>query len=183
VIAGLRYVPDYIDQPTHDRLLASADQHPWRMSVDHNVQVYGYSYNHQRREAIPIGDVPAWAMPLAIRLQQDGHIASTPNQLVVNEYQPGAGIFEHQDQDVFGDTVISVSLGSTCAMRFTRTEPDAAEELLLDPKSLLVLTGESRWNWKHGIPARQSDVWNGREHVRSRRVSLTFRAIPVRVPQ
>ena len=179
MIAGLKYVPDYIDQQTHDQLLAAVDQHPWRMSVDHNVQVYGYSYNHQRREAIPIGDVPAWAMTLAIRLNQDGHIARTPNQLVVNEYQPGAGIFEHQDQDVFGDTVISVSLGSTCAMRFTRTKPDEAEELLLDPKSLLVLTGESRWHWKHGIPARSRDLVNGREYVRSRRVSLTFRAIPV----
>jgi alkylated DNA repair dioxygenase AlkB len=74
--------------------------------------------------------------------------------------------------------VISVSLGSSCAMRFTHTEPDASQELLLEPASVLVLSGEARWHWKHGIPARSLDVWQGREYPRSRRVSLTFRSIP-----
>ena len=178
MIAGLKYVPDYLDQHTHDRLLTEVDQHPWRMSVDHNVQVYGYSYNHPRREAVPIGELPPWATSLALRLQHDGHIERIPHQLVVNDYPPGVGIFEHQDQEVFGETVISVSLGSTCAMRFTRTEPDDAQDVLLEPKSLLVLKGEARSIWKHGIPARTSDILDGREYVRSRRVSLTFRAIP-----
>jgi len=89
-------------------------------------------------------------------------------------------MFDHVDQEVFGDVVMSVSLGSTCAMQFTRAEPDATETLLLAPKSLLVLSGEARFGWKHGIPARTSDVWNGREYPRSRRVSLTFRAVPAR---
>jgi alkylated DNA repair dioxygenase AlkB len=178
VIDGIRYVPGYLDQETHDRLLAAVDDHRWQTSVDHGVQVYGYSYDHRLGAAYCIGPLPDWAAAVAQRLHHDGYAARMPNQLVANEYRPGAGIFDHQDQAVFGDVVISVSLGSTCVMRFTRPDRDGCEELLLEPKSLLVLSGEARWRWKHGIPGRASDVWDGRAYVRSRRVSLTFRAVP-----
>jgi alkylated DNA repair dioxygenase AlkB len=80
-----------------------------------------------------------------------------PNQLVANDYQPGAGIFDHIDQAVFGDVVISVSLGSTCLMCFTPVDGGPSHELLLKPRSLLALSGEARWRWKHGIPGRLSD--------------------------
>lgn len=178
MIPGIEYVPEYLDQADHDRFIAAVDAHPWLTSVDHGVQIYGYHYNHKQRAAYRIGDLPTWAASLARRLYDEGFIASVPNQLVVNEYQPGAGFFDHVDQAVFGDVIISISLGSTCVMRFTRTAPDVEKELLLEPRSLLVLTGEARWDWRHGIPPRTTDVWGGREHVRSRRVSLTFRAVP-----
>jgi alkylated DNA repair dioxygenase AlkB len=178
MIAGIQYVPDYLDQDTHDRLLAAVDERPWQTSVDHGVQVYGYSYNHKQRVAFRIGELPVWAMELAERLHDDGYAGSVPNQLVANAYAPGTGIFDHTDQAVFGDVVIAVSLGSTCVMRFTRLDADAAPELLLEPRSLLVLSGEARWNWRHGIPGRLVDPWNGRNLVRGRRVSLTVRTVP-----
>jgi alkylated DNA repair dioxygenase AlkB len=178
LVAGITYLPDYISQEAHDQFLLVVDQHPWRPSVDHDVQVYGYSYNHKQRAAIHVGELPGWAVPLAQRLHHEGHIRSVPNQLVVNAYPPGAGIFEHIDQSVFGDTVISVSLGSMCTIRFSHEDSARCEEMVLEPRSLLVLSGESRWQWKHGIPPRASDVQEGREYQRTRRVSLTFRAIP-----
>lgn len=178
VIEGLVYLPGYLGPQSHDRLLIEVDRHPWQMSVGHNVQIYGYHYSHRRKEAFRIGHVPPWAADLARRLHADGHTARVPNQLVVNEYPAGTGIFEHQDQAVFGDVVVSISLGSTCVMRFTREGSDDAKEILLEPASALVLTGEARWEWKHGIPARDSDVVDGREYVRGRRISLTFRDVP-----
>lgn len=180
MIPGLTYLRDYLSQSAHDRLLRQVDDHPWRPTVGYDVQVYGYSYDHREQAAVHLGDIPVWSKRLAARLQRDGHIHRVPNQLVVNSYPPGAGIFEHIDQAVFGETVISVSLGSTCTMRFTHEPSAGCEEILLEPRSLLVLAGESRWQWRHAIPARPSDVWNGREIPRSRRVSLTFRAIPHR---
>jgi alkylated DNA repair dioxygenase AlkB len=156
-IAGLAYVADYLDQATHDQLLSAVDEHPWQATVDHQVQVYGYQYNHRVREAYRIGELPAWSTTLALRLHQDGLMASIPNQLVANDYQPGAGIFDHIDQAVFGDVVISVSLGSTCLMCFTPVDGGPSHELLLKPRSLLALSGEARWRWKHGSPGRLSD--------------------------
>jgi alkylated DNA repair dioxygenase AlkB len=177
-ILGLQYIPEYLDPETHDRLLAAVDSHPWQMSVDHSVQVYGYHYDHAKRAAYRIGELPPWANDLAVRLWHDGLLTRIPDQMVANAYQPGSGIFAHVDQAVFGDTIASVSLGTTCVMQFTHKESARTEELLLEPRSVLILSGEARWAWEHQIPARTVDTWQNQQRSRSRRVSLTFRAMP-----
>jgi len=178
-IEGLQYVPDYLGQSTHDSLLASVDLEPWLWSVDHGVQIYGYRYQNSTGSVFRIGELPPWATELALRLHKDGFFPSVPDQMVVNDYKPGSGIFAHIDQAAFGDMVASVSLGSTCVMQFSRVGADPEEEILLEPRSLLLLSGEARWNWRHGIPARTADNWKRQERPRSRRVSLTFRIVPV----
>jgi alkylated DNA repair dioxygenase AlkB len=175
---GIRYVSDFIDQDTEERLIVSVDEHLWQQSVDHRVQVHGYHYSHRERAAYRIGDLPLWARVLASRLHDEGYTPSIANQLVANEYPPGTGIFAHIDQEVFGEVVVSVSLGSSCVMRFSDTDSANIEELFLEPRSLLVLGGSARWRWKHEIPARMSDVLHGIEHPRTRRLSLTFRCVP-----
>jgi alkylated DNA repair dioxygenase AlkB len=52
------------------------------------------------------------------------------------------------------------------------------EYLFLEPRSVLIISGEARWAWKHEIPARVVDTWRNQERPRSRRVSLTFRIVP-----
>jgi alkylated DNA repair dioxygenase AlkB len=47
----------------------------------------------------------------------------------------------------------------------------------LEPGSLLVLSGEARFAWTHGIAARRFDVIDGVRTARARRVSLTFRTV------
>jgi alkylated DNA repair protein alkB homolog 8 len=47
----------------------------------------------------------------------------------------------------------------------------------LPPRSLLILTGESRYNWSHGISPRKFDKLNGDLVPRGRRVSFTFRHV------
>ena len=178
-IEGLQYVPNYLDAATHDALIASVDRHPWLQSADRGVQIYGYRYHHPTQSMCQIGDLPPWAAGLAARLCRDGFVSSTPNQVVVNDYRPGAGILAHVDQAAFGDTVASVSLGSSCVMKFSRTKTERSHEILLEPQSLLVLSGEARWEWCHGIPARTADTWQQQERPRGRRVSVTFREIPV----
>ena len=180
-ISGLQYVPEYLDPEGHDRLLAAVDLHSWQMSVDHGVQVYGYHYNHAKSEAYRIGDLPPWANDLAVRLWRDGLLPNVPDQMVANSYPPGSGIFPHVDQAVFGNTIASVSLGSTCVMQFSNGESERVEELLLEPRSVLILSGEARWAWKHQIPPRDVDIWENQEKPRSRRVSLTFRVMPFSV--
>src|SRR5262245_27453033 len=126
-IPGLRYQPDYLESAVHDRVLAVVDEEPWLMSVDHRVQIYGYGYGHAKRAAHRVRGLPEWAHELATQLCRDGIVPDLPDQLVVNDYAPGTGIFPHVDQDVFGDTVASLSLGSSCVMRFTHTESERVE--------------------------------------------------------
>ena len=53
------------------------------------------------------------------------------------------------------------------------TNGNLKEHIYLRPASLLILKGDARYKWKHGIAARKSD--NGLK--RQRRISLTFRKI------
>jgi hypothetical protein len=41
MIAGLNYLPEYLDQNAHDELITAADRGQWLMTIDHPVQVYG----------------------------------------------------------------------------------------------------------------------------------------------
>eukprot|EP00049_Salpingoeca_infusionum_P026469 m.25847 g.25847 ORF g.25847 m.25847 type:complete len:337 (-) comp8769_c0_seq1:303-1313(-) len=66
----------------------------------------------------------------------------------------------------------------------TSTEPPSTSsavapsvELYLHPRSLVVVTGEARYNWTHTIPSRKTDIVDGIQRHRSHRVSLTLRAV------
>ena len=140
-IKDLRYVPDYLDAAIHDSLLAAADLHPWQRSAGRGVQIYGYRYHHPTTSVFRIGELPQWAGDVAARLFRDGLLGSVPNQLVVNDYEVGAGIVAHVDQPAFGDQVASISLGSTCVMQFSKKDGDPPAEILLEPRSVLGTRG------------------------------------------
>lgn len=130
-----------------------------------------------------LGPLPQWALSLAGRLVADGHMAAIPDQLIVNEYEPGQGISTHIDcVPCFGSVVCSVSLGSQCIMKISEIDGTDAVALLLERRSLLVLAGESRYKWRHAIAARKSDKVDGQAFYRGRRVSLTFRTVIVEMP-
>jgi alkylated DNA repair dioxygenase AlkB len=180
-IPGLAYIGDYLGAVEQEQLLATVDELPWLADLRRRVQHYGYRYDYTRKtvdSSLYLGPLPNWAAQLAGRLLHDGHIAQAPDQLIVNEYQPGQGIASHVDcVPCFGDTVLSISLGSACVMTLTQLRERTAVPLLLEPGSLLVMAGAARYDWKHGIAARKSDIYDGATVVRGRRVSLTFRTI------
>jgi len=176
MIPGLRYIPDYLDAAAHDALLTAVDAGEWRDFGDRRAQIYGYSYHYTKGGLYRVDDLPPWAQDLAARLERDGLMTELADQMVVNDYAAGRGIPAHVDAPVFTDAIISISLGSTCIMEFTK-ESGEAEQQFLEPMSALVIAGEARHEWKHAIPARTVDEWQGREWPRERRVSLTFRRV------
>lgn len=167
------------DEQAH--LLAAVDSQPWQSDLRRRVQHYGYRYDYRARSVKPdmyLGPLPPWALALAQRLYSARIFSTPPDQLIVNEYEPGQGIAPHIDcVSCFGPVVASVSLGSTCIMELARDEESLA--LLLHPGSLLILAEDARFHWRHGIRARRSDLHAGLRWVRSRRISLTFRTVRV----
>lgn len=103
------------------------------------------------------------------------------DQVIINEYKPGQGISSHIDcEPCFEDTIVSLSLGSGCIMDFTsKFNKTQKIPVWLEPRSLVILSGEARDAWLHGIAARKTDAWNGRKCERQRRVSLTFRKVKI----
>ncbi|XP_074938382.1 tRNA (carboxymethyluridine(34)-5-O)-methyltransferase ALKBH8 isoform X4 [Phalacrocorax aristotelis] len=89
---------------------------------------------------------------------KQGYIKHKPDQLTVNQYEPGQGIPPHIDtHSAFEDEIISLSLGAQIVMDFKH--PDGHTVAIMLPRcSLLVMAGESRYLWTHGITPRKYDV-------------------------
>jgi DNA oxidative demethylase len=93
-------------------------------------------------------------------------------ETLVTEYSPGAGIGWHRDAPPFG-IVAGVSLGAACRMRFRKGEDASAPAFAVElpPRSIYLLTGSARSQWRHMIPP-----------VKELRYSVTFRTLRSRKP-
>jgi alkylated DNA repair dioxygenase AlkB len=180
-VSGLTYISNFIDTATESHLIKTIDAQPWITELKRRVQHYGWRYDYKARSVtndLRIGALPDWLQSYAARLQQAGIFSETPDQVIINEYQPGQGISAHIDcVPCFTDTIASLSFGSPCVMDFTHSKTGEKSSLLLEPRSLLVLTGDARYVWQHAIPSRKSDKRCGQTITRTRRVSLTFRKV------
>jgi alkylated DNA repair dioxygenase AlkB len=182
-IKGLIYIPEYITQEEHNYLWQNVNAEKWLDDLKRRVQHYGYKYNYKARfidYTMKIGELPFWVTPLAEKLKDDTFMQNTPDQLIVNEYLAGQGIANHVDcEPCFGDTIISLSLGSTCIMDFINKYTKEKIEVLLEPRSLVVLKDEARYDWTHGIQGKKADFFKNQKHERNTRISLTFRNVIV----
>jgi len=180
-IPGLTYVPEYITFEEQNQLIHAIDQQEWSMKLKRRVQHYGYRYDYKDgslASANYLGALPDWAEHIASRLFNDKLTEKAFDQLIVNEYQPGQGIISHVDcVPCFGNTIISLSLGSPCVMDFTHSQTQQKISLLLSPGSLVVMHREARYLWQHGIAPRKKDKYKGTEITRTRRISMTYREV------
>lgn len=174
-IPGLTYIPDFITRDEESALIGEIDAQPWLNDLKRRVQHYGYKYDYKARAVTNdayLGPLPDWLMPVAQKL------TFKPDQAIVNEYQPGQGISAHVDcVPCFDDTIASLSLGSGATMQFTKG--NEKQEIYLEPRSLIILSGPARYEWQHAIPARKTDVVRGFKIERKRRLSLTFRTVKI----
>lgn len=181
-ISGLHYIPNYINDEQHGWILATIDKSDWLDDLKRRVQHYGWKYDYKARKVsrdMYIDKLPEWLYRLSNKIHKDGHMPEIADQVIINEYLPGQGISGHIDcEPCFGDTIVSLSIGSACVMDFTYGNIKGKKiSHLLEPKSLIVLSGEARKEWLHGIVGRKSDVWKDRKIARGRRISLTFRTV------
>ena len=171
---GLIELNNFISADEEQTLLENIDKCAWNTSLSRRTQHYGYVYNYSKGGSLTSATaIPEWMDYLIERLSS--HISQPINQAIINEYNPGQGIAPHIDAKTFGDTIVSISLGSKCIMEFTKDGEKI--EKILNRQSCIVLKGDSRNDWKHSIPARKSDVINGVKTNRNRRVSITFRHV------
>ncbi len=180
-IPGFYYHPDLLTEDEQQALKQKIDQQSWQTSLKRRVQQYGYRYDYNKRGLSSdddIGALPEWLMPWIKYVQERGLIQYFPDQLIINEYQPGQGIALHKDIATgFGEEIWTLSIGGGCIMRFVNSARDKAYNQYIAPGSFYKLTGPARYKWKHGIAARKTDRINNRRIPRNRRLSLTFRTV------
>lgn len=178
---GLQYFPDWLSQIEHDVVLREVDSLPFDESLSRRVQHYGANYDYSFAKVNEKGTAPAipqCLLKIGERLFGEGYFQSEPDQVIVNEYLCDQGIAAHIDRLTFGETVATVSLLEAWPMEFTSPNGEKLE-VLLGVRSLAVMKGDSRKTWTHAIPKRKRDIVGGLKRERVRRVSLTFRTLPI----
>ena len=182
-IDGLYYFGAFLDEDSQRELIERTDAEPWRADLGRRVQHYGWRHDYQRKTVTPdmeLGPLPDWVGELARRLYVATKLFDrVPDQAIVNEYRPGQGIALHADRQSFGATVATVSLGDDWEMRLRPVGGTSKDDrrLMLERGSALVLTGDSRSRWMHGIDKRKTEKSPVGERDRQRRLSLTFRTM------
>jgi alkylated DNA repair dioxygenase AlkB len=176
-VRGLVYLEQLLSVDAQRHIIAEVDALPWQTDLKRRVQHCGYKYDYKARAVDPsmyVGPLPLFAVEVAQQLRQHNLIVDLPDQLIVNEYQPGQGITAHVDcVPCFKDRIVTVSLGSACEMDFMNLTTRETLHAWLKSGSALLLSGEARYDWTHEIKGRKTD----RGIRRDRRVSLTFRNV------
>eukprot|EP00750_Incisomonas_marina_P019698 INCI3608.3.p1 GENE.INCI3608.3~~INCI3608.3.p1 ORF type:complete len:695 (+),score=92.55 INCI3608.3:36-2087(+) len=180
-VPGLHVFPDFITEEEERALLDDIDSRSWHQTLQRRVQHYGYIFNYATNlpdtEGAP--PIPSSFDQVIQRVAHTGLAHRNGiDQVTVNEYQPGQGIAAHVDTETaFEDGLFSLALES--AVTFSLRHPDGVTRRLVfqEPRTLIALTGDARYIWKHAIASRKIDLFRGRLVPRQRRVSLTLRCV------
>lgn len=171
---GFRYEPDLISPAEEESLLAHVGELPFENFQFHGyvgrrrVVSYGLKYDFNERLLRDADELPAFLVALRERAAEFAGLAPTQlQQVLVTEYEAGAAIGWHRDKAVFGE-VIGISLLSSCTFRLRRKVGTTWERasITAEPRSAYALSGPSRTEWEHSIPA-----------VDALRYSITFRSM------
>ena len=136
--------------------------------ANRQVVSFGYSYDYGSRRMVDAAPLPAFLDPLRRKIAAAfNRPAETFEQVLINEYRPGAGIGWHRDRDHFAE-VVGVSLLAPCILRFRRRSGGTwnRASLTVEPRSAYLLSGPSRTLWEHSIPP-----------LDRHRYSITFRTL------
>jgi alkylated DNA repair dioxygenase AlkB len=157
---GFRYQPDFIDPQTEAALvqhLRMLELKPFEFHGhlgNRRVVSFGLRYNYDQREVQNAPQIPTFLDDLRAKAAAFANrSAHEVKQVGINEYRPGAGIGWHRDKPEFGD-VIGVSLLMSAKMRLRKQDGQKWERrlLVLQPRSIYLLSGASRREWEHSIP-------------------------------
>jgi alkylated DNA repair dioxygenase AlkB len=169
---GFRYESDILTETQEIELLNHVRELPFvefqfqGYVGKRRVVSYGWQYDFNLRVLREADDIPPFL--IALRETAADFAGMQPErlqQVLVTEYDAGAGIGWHRDKAVFGE-VIGLSLLSACRFRLRRKAGSSWERVSLtaEPRSAYLLSGPARTEWEHSIP-----------EVDTLRYSITFR--------
>jgi alkylated DNA repair dioxygenase AlkB len=170
---GLRYVSEFISQATEQALIdhvAALPLQPFQFGQyegKRRVASFGFRYDYTLRRLQAAEPIPAWLDEIIAKVQEFGGAGTQIAQVLCTEYAQGVGIGWHRDKPHF-DRIFGLSLGSECRFRFRKDLGGKWQRFTLDaaPRSIYMMSGPSRQNWEHSIPA-----------VEAPRYSITFRTM------
>lgn len=178
-VPGLFLYPDFINHQQENQLLEAIDQQTWIVDYSRRLQYYGYRNElEEPYNLIPFQvALPPEIQKFSEQIMEQGLIKQMPDQVIINEYNPGEGIRPHKDRSYFENQICGVNLGSDCVMKFIRGLNLEIIDVHIPRRSLYIMQDDARKKWSHGIPPRKKDIVNGISQHRERRVSITYRKV------
>jgi len=170
---GLVYQPDFLSQAEQGGLATWLATLPFEAfqfrgyEGRRRVVSFGWRYDFNRSHLEAAEPIPSELTPVRARAAAlAGRDPEALQQVLLNEYLPGAPIGWHRDRPIF-EEVVGISLLASCMFRFRRRTGDGFERrtLTLEPRSAYLLSGPARRDWEHSIPP-----------VAAHRYSITFRS-------
>lgn len=148
----VKIIDNFITEEEEKEILSHIT--PSRVSIGtqrNRIVRYGSKVPYQ---APVMGKIPFWLQDYCIRLRTLDYIPELPDSVTINEYHPTQSIDWHIDSPTSGPVIAVLSLLSPATMGLKK---DTEMKYLLKPRSLLLLTGEERWDYKHCIyPVEQN---------------------------
>lgn len=170
---GLHYAPDFISPEAEEELIAHVAALPLQpfqfgqYEGKRRVASFGFRYDYSLRRLEEASAIPAWLRSITEKIEAFGGPSTRIRQVLCTEYDTGVGIGWHRDKPQF-ERIFGLSLGSACRFRFRRPSGEKWERFTLEAaaRSIYMMSGASRSQWEHSIPA-----------VEARRYSITFRTM------
>lgn len=94
---------------------------------------------------------------------------------IINKYEKGQGISPHIDNLQFGPYIVCFSFGSGIEINFDNE--NETKKIYVNNNSVYIMSGDSRYKYKHSIQPRQYDILDGIKIERKTRYSITFRSV------
>lgn len=136
---GATLIDDFVSVGREQELLSYIDSAPWLLDLRRRVQHYGWRYDYKARRVTAdalLGALPDWLQPEVGALCGRGLFDPAPDQVIVNEYEPGQGIAPHIDcVPCFGPTIASLSLGERRRFSLKTERPANAWRCIFHPKA------------------------------------------------
>ena len=184
---GFVYRPNFLTPQEENELVEWFTDLPFERSVSaegyeakRRIMNFGWSYDFDTGVLIPGPPLPPFLQPLARKIAKWVDIPKTRVvEALISEYEPGAAIGWHRDNEPF-ESIVGISLAGWARIRLrpiapvgTRKTKDVVS-LEVEPRSAYLMQKESRWNYQHSIPK-----------LSALRYSITFRTLPahIRIPR
>lgn len=172
---GFVYEPNFISADEEAALTAAIEKlelrnAPYKEYVaNRRIKNFGWSYDPETSQLVEQEPLPDFLRPLATRIAAYlGTPKSRVIEALVTKYQPGTGVGWHRDNEKI-EKVVGISLAGWCDFQLRKIGVDEDEPLTVtvEPRSVYVMQGESRWDYLHRVVP-----------TKTLRYSITFRTLP-----
>eukprot|EP01125_Pyxidicula_operculata_P015726 TRINITY_DN5363_c0_g1_i1.p1 TRINITY_DN5363_c0_g1~~TRINITY_DN5363_c0_g1_i1.p1 ORF type:complete len:246 (-),score=38.83 TRINITY_DN5363_c0_g1_i1:15-752(-) len=184
-VPGLVLIYNFLNESEENEILQGIENCEWdtNRAQTRRVQLY-VPWCEDKNKIVPketIKPLPDVAKKLGKKIRDFGRANFTKydwddylvdedkfTELQVNEYNQNDVLGFHKDNPIaYKEVIFGVSFKSHAYLHYQRHNEEV--KVLIPARSLYMLTGESRYKWKHGIPPNSI--------LGDKRVSFTFRHV------